>query len=147
MSFYNKKINIYKNAQSAGKPVQENAALLFEGIARKIEDFECLYAAKQFENACHKVNETLTLCEGLSGILIDIPLDPMQADATLDWQIYFIELMRTISSLARDHNPQKKEKLINSLNELAQQWRDMPVVQANIIKTEGSHQKPINMDA
>jgi len=138
---------VYKNAQSASKPVQENAALMFEAIARKIEEFECLYAEKQFENACHKVNETLILCEGLSGVLIDIHLDGIQTDTTLDWQIYFIELMRTIGSLARDHNPTKKEKLINSLNELAQQWRDLPSAYAHTVNTESIDQNPINMDA
>ena len=154
MSFYRKNINVYKNAQSASKTVQENAALAFEAIARKIEEFETLYAEKNFESACNKVSDTLNLCEGLSGLLIDITLDGMPIDSssqngehTLDWEVYFIELMRTISSLASDHNPQKKEKLINSLKALAAQWRNVPSLYASAVDTQNSDQKPINMDA
>jgi len=154
MSFYSKNINVYQNVQSESKPVQENAALAFEAIAQKIEESEVLYAEKKFEKACNKVSDTLTLCEGLSGLLIDISLDGTQTEisshkveSTLDWQTYFIELMRTISSLASDHNAQKKEKLINSLKAIAQQWREVPSVYANTVDVENLDQQSINMDA
>ncbi len=154
MSFYSKNINVYQNVQSESKPVQENAALAFEAIAQKIEESEVLYAEKKFEKACNKVSDTLTLCEGLSGLLIDITLDGMQIDSraqdvesTLDWQTYFIELMRTISSLASDHNPKKKEKLINSLKSIAQQWRNVPSFYANIVDAQNAGQQSINIDA
>lgn len=154
MSFYKKNINVYRNAQLSSKPVQENAALAFEAIAKKIDEFELLYAEKKFEQACNKVSDTLTLCEGLSGLLIDITLDGMQVDSgshqvesTLDWQTYFIELMRTISSLASDHNPQKKEKLINSLKALAQEWRNVSSLYENTVKTGDTDQQSFNLDA
>lgn len=129
MTFYNKSKTYTKNS-AYHNTTEENAALAFELIIKKINQTEDLYAQKQFEAASKQATETINLCAALSTIFIDDiqtqPIQPQDTQAmTINWEIYFIELIRTLTNLFLDHSPQKKEKICKSLQTMAQLWRSL----------------------
>lgn len=121
---FKKKMNVYKDTQYANIPVCEKIALLFEVIAKEIDASEKLYAEKKFEEAYRVVHENLALCGKLCDILTEmLAHDGSEANGK-GWMIYFKDLMHAIVLVSSNHHVERKNKLMNSLQEMAKIWRE-----------------------
>lgn len=121
---FKKKMDVYKESKYSNIPVCEQIAILFTVLTKKIEHSEELYAQKKFEDAYKVVHENLALCGKLCEILIEMHAQNGTNSNSQEWMIYFSNLMHGIVLLSSNHNIERKNKLIQSILNMAELWRN-----------------------
>lgn len=131
-------LNQYRQATVHSKSVCEQTAFLFDQIAKIITESETAFAAHEFSKGAELSMKALDIATGLCSILMpDNDSEEARMNASgQSWQVYFMDLIQTISRISNTHNKVLLEKTLLSLSEMASLWRFQAKQMSNTTASE-----------
>ena len=143
-----KKMSVYKDSKYNNIPVCEQIAILFDLIAKDVERSEDLYAQNKIQEAYTIVDNNIALCGKLCEILTAMLAANAKGESGEEWITYFSSLMRGIVLLSSNHNVERKQKLVKSIKEMGELWRnkgkEYAVTTHNAVHTKAEKSETIN---